>query len=99
MSNTNSLFLSAEDYSRSLTIAKIYLLKREDDYKKFVDDLEFHKSENTENVHATLANYSSLIITSEGKVLFTTGIQIGVDKTLEFGSFEQLAAYYLARYW
>lgn len=97
MSDNN--FLSAEDYSKSLTIAKIYLLKREDDYKKFVKEIEFHKSKNTENVHATLANHSSLFITPEGGVFFTTGIQVGVDKTLEFGSFEQFVAYYLARYW
>ena len=97
------MFVSAADISKFPEIAKIYLLKRKDDYEKFCKELDFILTEKqqkfTANVVISFKNSDATLhhtYTPSGVKLEFFDIK-GENTT--FDSFEQFAAYYLARYW
>ena len=97
------MFVSAIGLAKYPDIAKIYLLKRKDDYEKFCKELEFIRTEKQQQFTAEVV----ITFKSSNDTLYhvytTNGVKLeffdskGVNTT--FDSFEQFAAYYLARYW
>ncbi len=94
MSTEQSTFVTAEQLSKFVGIAKIYLLQRKEDYealcKQFVlsnlDEGIGHKFENGYTAHVLI----------NGNVILSNKDKVG---GIPFETFEQFAAYWLARFW
>lgn len=87
-------FASAKALSAGPAIAELYLLKREGDYKKFIELLEFNERDG--EVFHRFENGKEAFFMKNGT---TCLIDSDTRNGLIFGTFVQFAAYYLASHW
>lgn len=87
-------FVSAKQVSSTPQIASIYLKTRQKDYKKFCS--EFTMEVMHGNLFHTFENKHEAVINTNGSITF---IYPDKDKIDFFNTFEQFAAFYLAKFW
>ena len=92
MSNTQPL-LSSKDFSSSLTVAKVYLASRNVDYAKFSSEV---LDSIARSVRHDFENGYSMVEARDGTIAF---IDSDCGGAKLFPTWEQFAAYFLAKFW
>ena len=92
MSNTQPL-LSSKDFSSSLTVAKVYLATRSVDYAKFSSEV---LDSIARSVRHDFGNGYSMAEVKDGSIVL---IYPDCGGAKLFPTWEQFAAYYLAKFW
>ncbi len=94
MSTEQSTFVTAEQLSKFVGIAKIYLLQRKEDYEALCK--QFVLCNLDEGIGHKFANGYTAHVLINGNVILSSKDKVG---GIPFETFEQFAAYWLARFW
>lgn len=94
MSTEQSTFVTAEQLSKFVGIAKIYLLQRKEDYEALCK--QFVLCNLDEGIGHKFANGYTAHVLINGNVILSNKDKVG---GISFETFEQFAAYWLARFW
>lgn len=95
MSTQNDVFVSADQLSTFIGVAKIYLLQRKADYEQFCSEFKLSFRPGSGIVHSFQNGYEAHIY-NDGSVAL---VWPDCNEGKHFPSFEQFAAYWLARFW